>query len=349
MSTFLPKIIKKTMKVGELREKLAKLEKKEIIQIASEFYKLIPKAKKEDYDLDSYINNPSSKTKKNTTRATLTLEDLDEAVTSFIESARALYYLMPNRVVPKKERSTWRFKVKKWHKELTNTKRKDKDLAKQSKLLTNLYELLCEACTSQYFTAYDPFQSVGVEQTVFYHNVIALLHEEKGKLETVRKSIELIMNNSLNRYTLYSSLMEVLIATYESSDLKYKAIEISEKMIHEIDFKPKEKKKKNAYWPFNRETYYKREKNNNLAELGLRLYISLYEVQEGIDFYYKYYRYERDEVKLYILIVVLFQKKEKAFILAELEKAQKQGIKLRDNLVKLLNEIKKNDALPRFL
>lgn len=52
------------MKVGELREKLSTLKKDKIIKLASEFYKLIPKAKKEDYDLDQLILNYPLKKQK---------------------------------------------------------------------------------------------------------------------------------------------------------------------------------------------------------------------------------------------------------------------------------------------
>ena len=34
------------MKVAELREKLSKLKKEEVIRLAAEFYKLVPKIKK---------------------------------------------------------------------------------------------------------------------------------------------------------------------------------------------------------------------------------------------------------------------------------------------------------------
>jgi DNA replication initiation complex subunit (GINS family) len=47
------------MKIGELRDKLEKYSKKELIKIAAEFYKQLPKAKKEA--LKDVIENPSAK------------------------------------------------------------------------------------------------------------------------------------------------------------------------------------------------------------------------------------------------------------------------------------------------
>ncbi len=46
------------MKVAGLREKISKLDKEEIARLAVEFYKLIPKSKKEDYNIDELISNP---------------------------------------------------------------------------------------------------------------------------------------------------------------------------------------------------------------------------------------------------------------------------------------------------
>ncbi len=336
------------MKVNELREKLSKLKKVEVIKIASEFYKLIPKAKKEDYDLDSYINDPTKRQKKSSTKKALALEEMKAAINEFIDDASEQYYLVPNRKVPKKERATWRFKVKRWYKELTNTKRADKDLAKQAKLLSDLYELLCESCGYNYFSAYDTFQSIGIEQSDFYKNVIELLQESNGKLDTVKQSIELIVDNYLNRFTLYSTLMREFISTLHSVDLKYKGIEVTEELLKLINYNPNEKNE-TGIWSHSHERYQRERKNNNLAELGLRLYFSLYETDEGIEFYHKHYHYNIQEVKLYVLITLLFEFEMKDEIVKEIDKAIENGIQPRNNLMKLKKEIEKNNKLPKYM
>jgi hypothetical protein len=78
------------------------------------------------------------------------------------------------------------------------------------------------------------------------------------------------------------------------------------------------------------------------------LYADLYEVDEGIDFYYKHYR-EEDEVKLYILIEILFELRDKENVVKELEKAIKTGVKLRSRLVDLLNKTKSDGMLPEYM
>ncbi len=232
--------------------------------------------------------------------------------------------------------------MKKWYKELINKEREDKDIETQAKLLCDLYSLLCESCMFIYFSGYDSFSSVGVEQIDFYKSVIDLLQEDKGKIDSLKTSIELIINNELNRYTLYSNLMIEFINTLDNVDLKYKAIQITEEVFKNLNYKSiKNRPDLNSYKI--------KDTKNNLAELGLRLYLKLYEIEKGIDFFYKYYNEENKEIKLYVLIRILFYEKETQKIKEELQKAIKNGIELRDSLINLLEYINKNNDLPNFI
>lgn len=333
------------MKVGELRKKLSKMKKDEVIKIASEFYKLVPKSKKEDYALDAYVDNSGKKKKPSKTKNEISLEELELDVNTFIEDARNQYYFAPNTIIPKKERSKWRFMVKRWYNALTDRSRKGKDLKKQAKLLCDLYELLCESCRYIYFSGEDSFKSVGVEQPTFYLSVIHLLQESKGKAEALQPAIELIVNNDLNRYTLYSDLMVGLISTLDIPDLKYKGIEISERLIQLNLSKPQ---KKNSRFVVSNELSTER-KINNLTELAVRLYADLYEVDEGIDFFYKHYRENDEDVKLYVLVRILFQLRDQENIVKEIEKAIKKGVEVRSRLVDLLEKTKKDGVLPEYM
>ncbi len=336
------------MKVAELREKLGKLKKEEVLKLAVEFYKLVPKAKKEDYDLDSLINNPTQKKSKAKGKATvLSLFEIELQVETFIENAKEQYYFSPNRTVPKKERATWRFKVKKWYKELINTQRPDADIKAQAEILKKLYELLCESCGYQYFTAYDTFQSVGIEQSVFYRSVLELIQEAKGKSELVNQGIGLMVDNYLNRYTLYSTLMIELISFLDIPDLKYQGIDKAKLMIGENNFIPASKKERYSFYSNDR--FKKNRKNNNLTQLVFRLYASLFEYDKAIIFYEKNYYEDSNEVKLYVLIRLLFSHRQKDLILKEMEKAIADNIKPRENLLNLVKEIKQTGQLPEYM
>lgn len=336
------------MKVAELRKVLASRKKEEIVKLAVEFYKLVPKAKKEDYGLDAMIMNPEVKKKTGAKKAGQSLAEIEIDLKEFLGNAREQYYLIPNKIVPKKDRPKWRFLVKRWYKELINTKRKDANLEKQSELLTDLYNLICESCGYQYFSGYDSFQSIGIEQTDFFKSVLELMQEAKGKTALVEKGPGLIVDNYLNRYTLYSGLMVELIHFLDIPDLKEKAIEKAEKMIklNGFDFNKKEEKRS---WYDSTKEFKKEEKHNNLTEFVYRLYCGLFEMEKGVQFFKDHYYYRDEEIKLYILIELLFENGKKDRIKAELENAIENGVQLRNKLVNLLNEIKSNDQLPKYI
>lgn len=340
------------MKVGELRAKLNKMTKQELQNLAVEFYKLIPKAKKEDYDIDGMVNHPSKRAQRSKKKKNLSLIEMETEISEFILNVKAQYYLYPNRVVPKKKRSTWRFSVKAWYKELNNQKREDLDLVKQAELQHQVYELLCEACGSEYFTAYDPFQSVGVDQIAYFRSVIELIIASAGKVKMVERGISLIVNNYLNRYTLDSDLMEELIIYLDIPDLKYRAIAEAKKMIISNNYVPPKvpPKPKRVVWISSvNENYQKRRIHNALIELVLRLHFRLFEYEEGIGYYHKNHYESSEEVKLYILIRRLFEYQLKDQIVIELENAIERGIKPRENLMSLLRQIKENDQLPQYM
>ena len=56
------------MKIAEVREKLERYSDKELRIIIAEMYKAIPKAIKEDKDIDALINNPLNADKTGKTR-----------------------------------------------------------------------------------------------------------------------------------------------------------------------------------------------------------------------------------------------------------------------------------------
>lgn len=337
------------MKVGELRTKLSKLNKGQIIRLAAEFYKLIPKEKRMDSGIDAMVDNPDGslrKTAKSKDTA-LSLDEIELDIKDFLSDAREQYYLAPNQVIPKRERPKWRFKVMKWYKELINLKRADKDIEKQAGLLSDLYELMCEACGYQYFSAYDPFQSIGIEQTDFYKAVLDIREEATGKITLVDKGISLILDNYLDRNTLYSDLMTVLIEKLSTPDLKYAAIDKSKQLMKANGFDPGKQKKES--FSFSNESFYKKERNNNLIELIFRLHVHLDEHEEAIAFFKAHYYEHSEEVKLYILIRTLFGYREKDYIIRELETAMENGIQPRDSLLELLKHAREEGELPRYM
>jgi len=335
------------MKVAELRKVLAKHKKEDLIRIAVEFYKAVPKAKKEDYGLDEIATNPQTQATRKSSSKKISLPEIQSDLADFIVNVRSQNYLLPNHSVPKKERSKWRFKVKRWYKELTDPKRHDADPALQTKLLSDLYEVLCESCAYQYFTAYDTFQSAGIEQITFY---TSLIHFQKNTLdpaEFISKSILAIVNNPLNRYTLYSELMLIFIESLQIPDLKYKAIETAGRFRSEMKFDIKQYEHSDPYSYTRIPGWYEREKRyNNLVELCVHLYFWLYEFDNGINYFQKYFAKKDSEIKLYILIRILELYDAPVKILEVMKAARQQNVAPREALLELEDYIKEYGEIP---
>src|SRR5260370_33530016 len=100
------------------------------------------------------------------------IDELEAELGEFLTDAYAQNYFAPNRFVPKSERPKWRFKVKRFFKEINATVVEPGSTEKASDLLENLYQMLCYACDFVLFSAYDPFQSAGITQPAFLDAVL---------------------------------------------------------------------------------------------------------------------------------------------------------------------------------
>jgi hypothetical protein len=339
------------MKVDELRAKLYKLDQHEVIRLAVEFYKLVPKAKKELYNLDTLVDTPEVKTAKPAAAENVaSFDEMEAEVNTFITNAKAQYYLYPNKIIAKKDRATWRFKVKAWYKELTNAKTSGLDMSRRAMICANLYDLLCESCYYQYFSSDDTFNSVGVAQTDFFQSVLRLIDMTEGEKGLLQRGLDMAVNNASGPNTLHSWVMQEFVNILDTEEIKYEVIERVEKMIADNKspvFVPNPKKR---IFEEDFSTKYRREgKTNKLAEMGFRLHVSLAQYDEAIQFYKKYAIERDEEIKIYILVRFLFETQKKAHIHAVLTSAVASGIKLRSSLTKLLTTIETQDILPQYI
>lgn len=331
------------MKVGELRDKLEKYSKKELIKIAAEFYKQLPKAKKEA--LKDVIENPSAKPTP-VLRAGLSLAEIKVETEAFIRNAKEFNYSQPNQVVPKKERSKWRFLVKRLYKELNKHNRPDKDLGLQAKLMAGLYEVLTLGEHFTYFSSYEPFNSIQIEQQEFLRSVLYLIELSEGKAAVVDQGIGLMYKVNFDAYSGYKYISKAFEEFLTLPDLKYQAIEKTTQLLKKNDFQPPIKGDKKYY--FRRRDSNKEYINNNLATLGFSIRLTLFEYDEAVEFFNQHYYDNDEEVKLYILVDLLFNRRLKDQIKQQIEQAQKQSIKPRRQLIDLLKVIKNDNELPAY-
>ena len=157
--------------------------------------------------------------------------------------------------------------------------------------------------------------------------------------------IKLIVDNELNRYTLYSNLMVIFLSYCQSSDMKELVI-VKCNLLYDETMAITEKPEGHFDSRF-KMSYSKKNKLNNITGLGVRAYGLLYEFDKAIAYFDHNFFESNSEVKLYILVSILFSYQNHEFILKVLNKDK--TIKMRKSLVDLKEYIEKNNCLPNYL
>ena len=334
------------MKIAELKSHLENQSEEQLKLLVTEIYKAIPKAIRESKEIDAIIKNPDkyveSRKKSAKSEQIPDIDLLRFDTETFLEYAQNQYYFAPNRFVSKKERPKWRFIVKRLYKELILCSQDESNLQIAEGLLEKLYNLMCYSCSYVIFNSYDSFESVGIEQKDFFNGVLLLKYQVEPKREFIKDALKLMIYNSLNRYTLHSTLIEVILSYLKTTDLLEMAIEENDKLMQIEKGKPVSKARQDY------SQYDKEENLNNLAEFGFYCYVKLYEMDKAIEYFKRNYFETDREIKLYVLLRLLFSVNQRDLYIREYESAIKNGIKPRDRLVKMYEFTKESDHLPEY-
>lgn len=286
------------MLVKDLRKTLEKYDKKEMTDIVVELYKRLPKKVKEDYDIDKFIEDINNKTKKEEKK--VSFDDLCKEMGYFLDCAKAGYYSSPNKVVPKKERSNWRFKAKRYYKELTKTIPTTDIGVKSTKLLIELYELVSRGTNTLVFTNWDTFRALGVNQVEYLDMLYKRILSTGNSINNIKVCIDLL-DNCKDPDILDEFLINVFIDNLRTEESKLTAINLLDEKVVEVKEKIKSLGKKYNY----HDMYYLEKDNNLYVGIATRLYFSSFEVDDGIKYYQKNYIHYDSEVKEYILLEIL--------------------------------------------
>src|SRR5438132_1549732 len=98
--------------------------------------------------------------------------------------------------------------------------------------------MLCYACDFVLFSAYDPFQSVGITQTAFLNAVLGLKVEHLNLDKFIDYSLRLVVDSRLNSYTHGSNLVQVLVDRLRRPESLELAIERAAQLYSEPDPAP---------------------------------------------------------------------------------------------------------------
>ena len=319
------------MRVNDLRTVLKKYDPDTLIEITVMLYKIIPKSRKEDEGLDEVLLDFSHGKAPVKKEPVVDFNSLKAEIDQFTEYAEEQYYFAPNRYVRKEKRSKWRLEVKRFIKDLLSVRGENSEDA--ARLLTDIYAMLCYACNYWIFSSDNPFSAVGYKQAEFLRLVLEKLFFSGFDEASVRTAVFLTLDSNVDRETLHTELLGVLVDILKTPDTKELALKhciAYKNEYYEYQTSKKVFSYKASSW--SSDDYRKKEHSNHSVDLYLMLKFSLYEYKDGIDYFWKNH-VERDrEITLYRLLQFLYSQND--LWIREYEKAVAKGIKPRDNLKK---------------
>ncbi len=340
------------MKIGELRDYIKSHKKEQLEYLVAELYKLIPNDKKADYNIDEWIQHPPDKNEKKPktkivkTNKARDIQDIAKEVEFFCSNAYAQNYLAPNRSIPKKDRPKWRFVVKRLYNEIQAALDAGNHPVTCINELVKLYKVLTHACRWQIFSAFDPFESVGIDQSGFFGKIVTLNRNHKDLKDFISESIRLIIDNPLNRYTIHSELIDIYIEQCNTNDLLNLCFQQVGTIKKDVLQEPDEDSAMFSFRSNKDEmSYEKKEKINNLTEIAFTAKIKLFETDFAIQYLNEHLIETNPEVKLYILLSLLVKHDEKDHVVKIIENSK--HLNPRQSITNLLEYIKTNDKLPK--
>jgi translation elongation factor P/translation initiation factor 5A len=102
------------------------------------------------------------------------MKSLATDIETFIDDANNNYYFAPNRVIPKKERSKWRLKAKKFYNDLIAAYQAPENRKEAATCMENLYKLFCKATGYYVFVNPEPFEALNISQEDFLEHTLRM-------------------------------------------------------------------------------------------------------------------------------------------------------------------------------
>ncbi|WP_088049431.1 hypothetical protein [Virgibacillus dakarensis] len=338
------------MKVNELRTILKERKKDELAYLIVEMYKQIPKKVREGKELDELIQDPDAfkKARKGTKQYVKNLDfaSVEREVRSFIKNAREQNYIAPNRIIPKKERSNWRFTAKRLIEQVMEISNQDKHAKVSTSLMEDLYKLFCYASGHYVFASDEPFYTIKIPQPEFLKRVVMMKKRVDEPKKWIPESLSLMLDYDLDPVEVTASLSEAFFETLDNAPLKEEVVKQADHLLQK-----KESTRRNV------DDFHKTPKDydkefyiDHVVELIFIIQSSLGEYKEAIRYYHKHYsRHDTSEIRLYVLLQMVMRYQRVEDWIREYEKAVKKRIKPRDSLKKAYEYMKQTNEFPSYI
>lgn len=284
------------MKISEVRERIKGYTNEELTYLVAELYKAMPKAMREEKDVDDLVMDPHPKQKKKK-EETIDEDALFYDVSLFLAHAYERNFIVPNRSIQKKNRSRWRFMVKDYMKKLSMISVNTPNGKKATDYIVQLYEMLTYACTVYLFNTEDPFRSIGITQPSMFRQVIARLLVPGSDEEMLKKAIDLTVKNEYSMDTMHYDIILSMVLNLKETPY----VPIMEQMLldriaeneKQLQVKKKQETKVNLYV------------HNHLIYFLGALYIHTGKGDKGIR-YMKKHLCNTESTNLYEILFILY-------------------------------------------
>lgn len=314
------------MKVKEIRQELSKHDRNTLEDIIIELYKRVPKAKKEEFNIDNFIINPIKEVKKEV--IPVSFNELQEEIKYFLDCVDNEYYSSPNKVISKDERSKWRFKVKKYIKELNKIDINNPYYKDATFFLIELFKRLSKGTNYLLFSNWETFRAVGISQDSFYDLIVKRILINDYTKEDVIKCINLLEVEK-DPYDSSHYMFEKFTSNINKD--KEEVINLLKDKVNTLNKEIKTSKGS---------TYDKEEMVEGFIISIMDLYVSLNEIDTGIKYFKENYKYYNEEVKMYILLETLEKYELYSYWIKEYEENK---VDYRRSLVEKYNELKNKE------
>ena len=295
------------MKVGEIRDLAKYSKKKDLIEALVVAYKALPKAKKEivDETLPAVLKGEAAapiKARKEKEPEKIDMEALDSEIQEFLSNVEEGYYYAPNRVIPKAQRSKWRFVVRNYIKQLNAVSDELDDYGTATDDLVDLYKMLCRGCEYYEFNTDDTFASIQMPQPEVFRIVLDHLIAYGFDEDNVKEMAELSCLQGVSRDNLISTQMEMFYQALPGKEEQKTAENVLLSLIQET----KEKIGPDTLSFFDQDNFDRRQEVECYAQLYLWLALVVGEdIDRGITGYFEMTTEKNKEIALYIAMMDL--------------------------------------------
>lgn len=328
------------MKIVELRKRVSQLSEKDMQTIIVEMYKMMPKKVIEEKQVDELVKDCNAFLVERKSDKKVVMEpdfmQVKWEIEQFITNVDNQYYVAPNRVIPKQERSKWRFAVKHFMGQLQKFAGDPKYGAEPARLFEALYILICRACGEYLFNTEDPFRSIMIDQRYFFRDVLVLKRVREPLAKWVADAVALVFNYDTDQELMWTDLLDELLTFAEQETEKQEILEQCESLLVQCVLEQKVAKKPEQFHA----------RIEELITAVLIIQFTLGDYEEGIHQFNAYYVSRDDEVKLYVLLKWLLRYGLKKEWMREYEYAVRAGVKPRGGLQRTYEHIQKYGRLP---